>query len=201
MECEKKIKIYHGTSLTCAQSIEKGNFRLPTKPDPNSNDEKKKNYYEYWLGPGVYMFKDKKAAQWWSTHPSKTYGSAGTPAVMECHVELTSNSVDLTLAEGIELLHREYETFRGYLKAMRGKVTISCGDYRDKDETAVLRCAFFKWFQKRNSFDVIIANFIPKEMPYVPNEHKKSVADLGLVYNETQYCIYNVGVIKSKTIM
>lgn len=196
-----QIEGYHGTTEECAKQIESSNFKLPQKPTVDCSDDKKKTYYEYWLGPGVYMFRDKRAAQWWSTHPCRTYGSVGIPAVMECSIELTSKSVDLTLVEGIELLHKEYENFIKMIRNAKGKITIKSNKYKDMNAQAVLRSSFFRWFQQRNGIDVLIANFIPENMPYVPDEYRRSILDLGLVYNETQYCIYDVRVIKSKAVL
>ncbi len=64
-----------------------------------------------------------------------------------------------------------------------------------------MRSSCFRWFQQHNGIDILIGNVIPENMLYVPDEHIHSIADLGLVYNETQYCIYDVLVIKSKAVL
>ena len=71
MEDVLKLKLYHGTDFDIAQKICAEGFMCKTN-------------LEHWLGNGIYFYLDKPLAKWWTTNPSKKFGTViKQPVVLE----------------------------------------------------------------------------------------------------------------------
>ena len=73
--------LYHGTDLENAKKICKNGFRW------KQNDE-------HWLGNGVYFYLDRDLAEWWTTNPSKIFGTEiKVPCILSAEVSIKDERV------------------------------------------------------------------------------------------------------------
>jgi len=175
MEHILKLQVYHGTDFEIAQKICTEEFIC-------------KKSLEHWLGNGIYFYLDKSLAKWWTTNPSKKFGTKiKEPVIIECDLEVNDkNILDITKIEGynnyVEVFHYYFDNY--FFKKSPATET----DIRR------LRCAFFDWVMETQEIDVIIAPFQLPEQPYRKESNKKNVKDLILnefeiSYAEVQVCL------------
>lgn len=191
------IKAYHGTNKESANSILESTFYLPQTPSPNSPDEKKKRYYEYWLGPGVYLFRDYELSKWWSEHPPKTFSHDGEPAVIECELDISSdtyNVINLMDFATIREISKAYVSFR---KIIENKLVLNLPKYENTNYENQLRSLFFKTLQKDKKVDIYIGVFCYKDSNYYTQEMRIINEKAGVIFPEIQYCVYNNKCIKN----
>ena len=176
-----KITGYHGTDKSVVDDILRDGFRC-------------KDNKEHWLGDGIYLYKDKALAEWWTTNPSKKHGmDIKTPVIIECSIEVDEDKVlNLCTLKGYEEYVGLYNNFLGQWKR------------RAKDNAEInfkqLRCAFFNCLLL-SGVDIIIAPFILPDQPYMPQYFDEQHGNaMHITYPEIQICVFptNQDIIKNK---
>lgn len=173
-----RLEAYHGTDRSCAEQIlREGSFRV--KPSE-----------EHWLGGGAYFYLDDSLAQWWTTHPTKKFGTEiHRPAILKCTIETEGPVLDLRKLD-------DYRWFAGeYAFALDDLAEYACVE---RGSFKKMRCAFCNYLHKQYQFDLIIGNFYLPEQPYLQFERTPEFAQLQLSYIETQVCVFNQKIIVNK---
>lgn len=167
----QKITAYHGTDLSVVEDIIHNGFHC-------------KFNKEHWLGEGIYLYKDKSLAEWWTTNPTNKHGiEIKNPAIIECSIEIEEDRVlNLCDLQGYKKYVNLYNSFfREWA-------------YRARPEEKVnfkqLRCAFFNYVFLMYDIDMIIAPFILPDQPYMPEYLNSLYANkMHIMYCEIQICI------------
>lgn len=163
------MTLYHGTDLEAAKEIEKDKFTVKKNP-------------KHWLGNGIYFFTDKALAKWWTSGPTKKFGTeVKEPAILEVTVEVDEkNILDLRQFEQYSELAKQYRIFL--------EMFIEHGVQKISDER--FRCLFFDWYMKVcPNIDIIIANFFSLKQPYICDDAKSFFGHTYIEYGETQVCL------------
>ena len=75
------ILAYHGTDYNIAELIVSHGFTFNRNP-------------KHWLGNGIYLYQDYSLAKWWTTNPTKKFGSnVKERAIVFCNVNLDENKI------------------------------------------------------------------------------------------------------------
>lgn len=166
-----ETKGYHGTDSKVVNNILNNGFTCKTSK-------------EHWLGDGIYLYEDKKLAEWWTTNPTEKHGIIiEKPAIIECYIEVEEDKVlNLCTLEGYERYVRKYNSF------------FNDWAYRAKPQEKVnfkqLRCAFFNLILLSSDIDLVIAPFILPDQPYMPRYFNDIYANnMHILYPEIQLCI------------
>lgn len=180
-----KLTAYHGTDKSIAENIVHTGFRCK----PNK---------EHWLGEGIYLYIDKSLAEWWTTKPTKKYGTNITkPVIVKCFIEVDQERVlNLCTLEGYKKYIDLFNTFfRDWTYNCRPQHEVSFKQ---------LRCAFFNYVFLRFDIDMIIAPFVLPDQPYLPHYSKEKYGkEMHILYTEIQVCIREgaQSIIKDKSII
>lgn len=174
---------YHGTDLKCAESIIKSSFRCKIST-------------KHWLGNGIYFFKDKQLAVWWTTKPSQKFGNdidnpAIIKAIIHCEDDKVCNMFQLETYTFI------VEKFRCFMETFR------C--YAQTDESysvEKLRCSFFDWLTEIYHIDLIECGF-QIDPPEITNgeEFELMRNKFNIPYIQVQLCVKYDSLIKDKCII
>ena len=152
---------------------------------------------EHWLGNGIYFYADISLAKWWTTNPSKKFGSKiNDPAIIKCQIEAERKKVlDLRdLSDYIKFV----EIYREEFLRMFYSVHIEINEDNKMRFAKKIRCAYCDYIQKRLDLIMIIGNFDIPEQPYQPKEYGELFNKFDIKYIETQICIYNQDIIINK---
>lgn len=183
------LAVYHGTNLENALSIQKNGFSFEIDS-------------EHWLGNGCYFYFDYALAKWWTSKPSKKYGSKGVyhPVVLCCRIEIDEEDLlDLQRFDDYKIFVTEYtnEYLPKYIKGIKPYP-------RKKDHTVnykVLRCRYCEYLQERFCLKAISGNFYLPEQPYLPEPSKSIISQFQLAYTEIQLCVFDPQIIKIDAIV
>lgn len=173
---------YHGTDEDIAESILTGKFLC------KKNDE-------HWLGNGVYFFTDYSLAEWWTTNPTKKFGSTiKKPAIIKCTMEVEeSNICDLQVLSDFLEYNRIYnEEFLPKLVKKNSQEDL---------KIKKIRCALCDYIQELFRVRAIIGNFDEPQQPYLPESYKRGFLRLRLPYIETQICVFDQDIIVKKELI
>lgn len=169
-----KIVCYHATDKQCAIRIMQKGFTM-------------KANIEHWLGNGIYFFQDKCLAEWWTTRPSKKFGTKiKSSAIVKTAIDIPDNLVlDL---RNLNVYNQAIENLKLYFMNMfinnssKKVVNINWKQFQ---------CAFFNHYKDVMGKKMIIGCFSSKEQPYKTNTEKCNVLDFSdLRYIETQICLH-----------
>lgn len=177
------LEVYHGTNYTNAENIIKTDF-----------------FYEYnnehWLGNGVYFFLDLSLAQWWTTKPSKKFGTKiRKPAIIKVTLDIPEeNILDLRKLSDYSEFISLY--FNEYMPLLRSGVFDIITTNRNQ-----VRCSFCDYLKREYELKVIVGNFSLLSQPYLPDKYKEFSKAMSLYYIETQLCLYDSRCIIKKDII
>ena len=180
-----KIKGFHGTDKAVAEDL------LHNKFSCKSNDE-------HWLGNGIYFFVDKSLAEWWTTKPSKKYGTKiDNRAILECDIEIDESRVlNLCSLEG-------YKKYADLFNHFFSNVF-----YENRPDELLdfkkIRALFFNHLFLCKKIDMVIAPFIEPEQPYLPHfDNENYFKEMHIMYTEIQICFHEKyqDVIKTKSLI
>lgn len=175
---------YHGTDLERAKEIVKSDFIY-------------KHNSKHWLGNGVYFYLDYSLAKWWTTNPSKMFGTKiNTESIIQVEIEIDENDIlDLRILE-------DYKEFSDiYYNEFIPEIDTGILGEINSHNYKKVRCSFCDYL--KNSYDLkcIIGNFDIPSQRYIPNKCRKLSDYLKLHYIETQVCLFDTQLIKTKTII
>lgn len=178
-----QITAYHGTDLKIAHNICNTGFKI-------GYNEK------HWLGNGVYFFIDYDLADWWTSNPSKTFGSLITqPSILQVEIDCPENEIlDLRSLNN----YREFTQI--YIDDFLPDVYKGVFDFSYKDSQK-LRCAFCDYLFEEYHLSGIIGNFHTPWQSYLPSGYHNIRKKLNLYYIETQLCLFDTSKIIKKTIL
>lgn len=165
--------LYHGTDLENAKKICKNGFRW------KQNDE-------HWLGNGVYFYLDRDLAEWWTTNPSKIFGTEiKVPCILSAEVSIKDERV-------LDL--RNLQDYRECLLAYNEFEELALSELKTDVAHNIkkLRCAFFDWVFGEYEIDCIIGCFSHANKKYLIGESPKILKQFELFslnYIETQVCM------------
>ena len=166
-----KITGYHGTDLSVAEDILRNGFHC-------------KNSKEHWLGDGIYLYKDRQLAEWWTTNPTEKHGmTINDPVIVECFIETDEERV-LNLCA--------LDDYKQYVNLYNSFFREWSFRAKSKEETNFkqLRCAFFNYLLLMYDVDIIIAPFVLPDQPYMPQYFNDTYANkMHIMYTEIQVCI------------
>lgn len=67
---------YHGTDFSCGEQIVRSDFTY-----------KKSKFH--WLGNSVYFYLDFSLARWWTTNPSRVFGTkVSSPSIIKANINI-----------------------------------------------------------------------------------------------------------------
>ncbi len=174
--------VYHGTDYENAKRICSEGFTYKAKPN-------------HWLGNGVYFFQDYSLAKWWTTNPTKEFGSRiSKPAIIQCNLEVDDSQM-------LNLLKLEdYIQFSDIFdKEFYTKYYEPRHPY-EPPKWERLRCAYCDYLRETYELDMIIGNFDKPDQPYLPSKHGNEFDEFLLQYTEVQICVFNEEIIKDLSI-
>lgn len=172
-----KVKVYHGTDYLCARKIMKEGFIF--KPSD-----------EHWLGNGVYFFKDRALAEWWTRNPSNKFGTkVMIPAILCCEIEVDDKKV-MNLLNLDDFLQFSSVFEKEYYPMYRRQHPIMPPSWKK------FRCAYCDYLKREFELDMIIGNFCKRNQPYQPGRHYNVFDRFLLQYTEVQMCVFNCDIIK-----
>ena len=187
---------YHATSKANAISIVNRNFKVPEKPEDENDKLAMERYTTYWLGPGVYFFKDIEAATWWKNKPSSRFGVEGSvesKTIIKATISTSDDTWDLREVSRLKEFDREFHEYMSAAKELMNSYS-GC----PKEELLKkIRCAFFAWLCQKYNIHVIIANFSLNDYQYLDPTIFDAFGVLSICYTEVQICVYNINCIKN----
>jgi len=163
------LHLFHGTDLKYVQSILNVGFVC-------------RENKEHWLGNGIYFFIEKDVARWWTTKPSRKFGSKiKNPAVVECDMYIQREKlIDTTvLADYNRLDELSREFVIEYFNSVSDEEPITAYN---------LRCLLFNWLFKEKDYFAFKVPFTLSKRPYCDADFSL-VHDLSIQYNEIQVCL------------
>jgi hypothetical protein len=177
------IEGYHGTDQKYVTNIIDNGFICKT------NDE-------HWLGNGIYLFTDISLSKWWTSNPSKNFGSnIDNPAIIKCLIEVDSDEVlDLRKLSDYE---RFVDVYREEFIDQFFTVHIEIDGDKEKFAKRI-RCAYCDYLKRRFNLKMLIGNFYKPEQPYLPRQYGELFEKFDIKYIETQICIFNQDIIVNK---
>ena len=172
---------YHGTDYSIAELIVSQGFAFHKNP-------------EHWLGNGIYLYQDYSLAKWWTTNPTKKFGSSiKERAIVSCRLSLDENRIInlLKLDDYLQFSNIFEEEFYPRYKKRNPIVMPSWKQ---------LRCAYCDYLNIAYELDAIIGNFNKQDQPYLPQKHRNEFDDFLLQYTEVQICVFDKKMITDVTI-
>lgn len=150
---------------------------------------------KHWLGNGVYFYLDSVLAEWWTTKPSKRFGSPiKNKAIVKCTFKINEdNLINLRRLDHYNFFMNIYMS--EYLPEL-----IGYGASKPKD-VGTLRCSVCDYIAKMYNIHAIIGVFNLPHQPYLPKTYQKTYNELKLLYPETQLCIFDQNIIEKKEIL
>lgn len=178
------LDVFHGTDRKCAEQILNSDF-----------------IYRYnnahWLGNGVYFYMDKFLAQWWTSKPSKSFGSnISDPVIIRCKLNIDEDFIiDLRNYQDYKMFTNIY--YNDFINsAFLEKFDINHGNSRK------VRCSYCDFLHEKYDCQLIIGNFYLPKQPYLKGSHYEEVSNVfSLPYIETQVCLFNTTHIIKKEIV
>lgn len=177
------LEAFHGTDNRYVASILKSGFICK----PNK---------QHWLGNGVYFYMDYSLAQWWTTNPTRKFGSnINNAAIIKCNIQ-TKNKYVLDLrrlkdyTKFVDIYRNEFLPFlfRGELSSIDNEVI----------DTKTLRCTYCDYINIKYKYKLIIGTFYLPNQPYMPAECGEFFDTFNISYIESQICVFDQSVIISK---
>lgn len=165
-----ELILYHGTDLDIANKIVQSKFSYKSSP-------------YHWLGNGIYFYMDKPLAKWWTSNPSKTFGTkVKVPAIVKTTIQVEEkNILDLRNFKTYHDIAEEFERIFTELYIPHHKKIIS---------EVQIKCIFFDWyFSMHRDIKIIIGNFFSLSQPYFHDDEKNFFTHTNLLYGETQVCL------------
>ncbi len=177
-----RLDLYHGTDYEIAKIIQQDEFKATISD-------------EHWLGNGIYFFMDECLAKWWTTNPSKKYGTRiNNPAIVQIATIIEREKVlDLRKLEDFERLIEWEQEFRQCVEEAVDE-PVPWRKYR---------CALFDYIMESKDIEAIIGCFYLPKQPYITKDMLKFFKKLHIVYPEIQVCIKQESqaqVIKNKNV-
>ena len=190
MEGNVKYHGYHSTTEENALEILSSGFCLP-KMDIDGSEKIDDRFFKYWLGSGIYFYEDEGVAKWWSSKPSKTFGSVGSHIILKSEI-CPKKVFDLRKVASWNQLIKFFDEF---MKIIGKKVVVE--DVDNKNREYNIRCIFFNWLQSSIQCDMIIAAFNQNEFAYLAKGEYSIGEEMDLYYTEVQYCVYDASIISN----
>jgi len=183
MSSEIIYELYHGTDLAIAKKIMKEGFIQRKNP-------------EHWLGNGIYFYKDRSLAEWWTSKPSMKFGNPiSVPALVCVTVGLQENHFfDLNNLTHYIVCATEYDKFHSIAKK---RIEPAEEEYNINK----IRCAFFDSLKERYMLDCVIGTFHLEDQRYLLGVNNASMKHAKLPYIETQICVFSETIIKKIAIL
>lgn len=175
------IRAFHGTDYYIAKKIVKEGFSFKKNP-------------EHWLGNGVYLYQDYSLAKWWTTNPTRKFGSeVKERAIISCKLNIDRDKVLnlLKLDDYLQFSQIFEEEFYAEYK-LRNPIK--------PPSWTQLRCAYCDYLSMTYELDAIIGNFNKQDQPYLPGKHNNEFDDFLLQYTEVQICVFNEDIITGMTV-
>lgn len=175
------LEVYHGTDVKNAESIFSENFIY-------------KRNKKHWLGNGIYFYLDISLARWWTTNPTKRFGTKIEKGVIiKAKISIDRQSlIDLrNISDYNFFVHTYYKEYIPILN--NGTFNISSQEYER------LRCSYCDFLKKRYQYKAIIGNFSFVTRSYLPRQYKDFFTKMKLPYIETQLCLFDINCITDKS--
>lgn len=182
---------FHGTKMSCKDSIIKEEFKIP----------KKKKKDNHWLGHGIYFFADYELAEWWAETKVKVhrrkYGSEDEPCVIQAVIR-ADNILNLDnpfkMIQFDDWCHEMAEEIvrKGIILNFDMGDGLRYAKYRE-------RCFWMDQIKEEKKIQVIIYTFT-KDNPSYADSHYH-INDMGLSYNEKQICVSSNDMIIKKIVV
>ena len=167
-----ELEVFHGTDRSCAKDIVSQRVFIV------------KENTQHWLGNGIYFYIDCGLADWWTTRPTKKFGSEiKRPAIVKCRIEVDKAVVlDLRTKSDYnkcaDLCHSFYhDYYKKYAKKPLRQINLN-----------KFRCTFFDWLFAVHNVKVIIGTFSGSVQEYLTPTHTE-FENLKLKYTEVQVCV------------
>lgn len=190
MEGNIKYHGYHSTAKENALCILSDGFCLPNM-DTTGTQDIDNRFFNYWLGAGIYFYEDEDVAKWWSSKPSKTFGTAGDHIILKSEI-YPKRVLDLRKVSSWNQLIKFFDEF---MKRLGKKVVVEESDGKNHEYN--IRCIFFNWLQSSIHCDMIIAAFNQNEFAYLDKGEYSIGEEMDIYYTEVQYCVYDPYIIKN----
>lgn len=175
------IPAFHGTDYKIAEKILKEGFSFKRNP-------------EHWLGNGVYLYQDYSLAKWWTTKPTRRFGSdVRERAIISCNLSMDEDRILnlLKLDDYFQFSSIFEKEFYARYKSRNPVETPSWSQ---------LRCAYCDYLSMVYDLDAIIGNFNKPDQPYLPGKHNNEFDEFLLQYTEVQICVFNKDIITDMTV-
>lgn len=169
---------YHGTDLNVANKIRSEGFKFKTSD-------------EHWLGNGIYLYSDYSLAKWWTTKPTKKFGSEiNEPAILYCNIKLKDEKVlNLLKLEDYVQFSDIFE--REFYPMYKKQHPIKLPTWKQ------LRCSYCDYLKEAYDLEAIIGNFYIQDQPYLPEKHNNIFDEFLIQYTEIQICVFKKDIIKT----
>lgn len=176
------LYLYHGTDAQLANRIINEGFRIK----PNKS---------HWLGNGIYFYQDYSLAKWWTTKPSKNFGSKiETPSILKCSID--ENNVNILNLLKLDEYNQFCEEFEEEFWPMYSeRIPKEIPHYTQ------VRCSYCDILKSMNNLDVIIGDFFLPNQPYRRKTKNEILKKFHLEYTETQVCVFDGSKIKIEEII
>jgi hypothetical protein len=184
-----RFSCFHGTDKTAAIEIINSNFLY-------------KKSEEHWLGNGAYFYLDYSLAKWWTSKPSKKFGTKiNEPAILKCSIEVNYDEIlDLRKLESFEEFAKIYKS--DFLPKVFDDTIICHGiSGANIKDVKKLRCTYCDYLSKLYELKAIIGTFHLPSQPYLKDDYGDGFNQFDIAYTETQLCVFDQGIIKEKEII
>ncbi len=165
-----EMVLYHGTDLEIARKIKTEDFICKKNP-------------EHWLGNGVYFFADEYLARWWTSNPSKKFGSeVKDAAILKVTLEVDDEHIlDLRNFDTYIKVAQDFERYYDGLFMQFKLYPLTDNQFQ---------CLFFDWYLITHpEIQMIIGTFTSTMQPYSNDNARSFSKKTKILYGEQQICL------------